>query len=120
MTQRAVVILDVVVVGLLLALASLTTKKARSLSQVTPASAQEVQKQGETPSPSTERILEAGAAAELQRLQHANQQLEEYIQYLLEAHRSAETGRGRDAGRPEGVGGSTHKRTTGTANPYGP
>jgi len=90
MTQRAMVILGVVVVGLILALTSLTTKKAPSLSQVTPASAQEMQKQGETPSPNTERVLEADAAAELQRLQHANQQLEEYIQYLLGAQKQAE------------------------------
>ncbi|MDH3600447.1 MAG: OmpA family protein [Candidatus Tectomicrobia bacterium] len=90
MTQRAMVILGVVVVGLLLALASLTTKKIPPLSQATPASAQEVQKQGETPSSNTERVQEADAAAELQRLQHANQQLEDYIQFLLGEQQRAE------------------------------
>jgi chemotaxis protein MotB len=83
MTQRAMVILGVVVVGLILVLTSLVTKKSPSLSQITPASAQEVQKPGETPPANPGRVLEGDAAAELQRLQHANQQLEEYIQYLL-------------------------------------
>jgi chemotaxis protein MotB len=77
------VILGVVVVGLILVLTSLVTKKSPSLSQITPASAQEVQKPGETPPANPGRVLEGDAAAELQRLQHANQQLEEYIQYLL-------------------------------------
>lgn len=90
MTQRAMMVLGVVVVGLILALTSLTTKKIRPLSQVTPASAQDVQKQGVTPPPNTGRVLETDATAELQRLQHANQQLEEYIQFLLEGQKRAE------------------------------
>jgi chemotaxis protein MotB len=90
MMQRAVVILGVMVVGLILFLTSLTTKESQPLSQVTSALAQEVNREEGIPPQDTSRVLKADAAAEVQRLQHANQQLEEYIQYLLGGQKQAE------------------------------